>query len=298
MACDSEDECPISFERFTEAGRRQPRFLPECGHTFSASAIQQLLARLRGAEAPAVLECPLCSTPQPSVRKVSRCKPNWNLIQRLARRKAARARQRATPSELAPPTLRPVATSAPESTQHASRKEARQGEPGEKARRRERAVRPRSGASCAEAAAGATAARAHKRRRRSQETQQAAIPADPVPARAREGAAASSRVQRDVAAQRATAAAEAQARGCAHTATWSCSPLSRVQKSCTPDAHRHHAPQPPHTATNAALCLVHSKTSQAQARFSPAAMARRTLATPRASVSKSAWMRCASLLRQ
>lgn len=109
------DECPVSLEAFSESGRRQPRFLPDCGHTFSRDSIGTLLTSVRESGS-AVLECPLCGTAQPRVHDVSSCKPNWILIERLARRNAARAQRCDAPLPAATPPMRPSPPRAPADT--------------------------------------------------------------------------------------------------------------------------------------------------------------------------------------
>jgi hypothetical protein len=65
-------ECPVTYERFTEAGEKQPLILPACGHTISMRAVGTLVAQAQlqpgGRKTAVAIKCPCCAKRQPKVR--------------------------------------------------------------------------------------------------------------------------------------------------------------------------------------------------------------------------------------
>jgi hypothetical protein len=74
-------ECPIELEPFQEQGPYQPLILPECRHSFSRMGVQKLVKE--AVQKRTHLLCPICTAVQPTVRDVSKCKPNWSIINQL-----------------------------------------------------------------------------------------------------------------------------------------------------------------------------------------------------------------------
>jgi hypothetical protein len=89
--------CPVTLEEYTPTGATQPLFLPECGHTFSRTAIENIIyvavrngAWEDGVGQIAPIRCPICLTPQPHLH-IGKCKPNWDTIRRMEQLRTLKA---------------------------------------------------------------------------------------------------------------------------------------------------------------------------------------------------------------